>query len=394
MRVGSKAVIFTLTTMMVAFLTGVTYLTPGSTVSAQAPAAAAAGPKPQMAEDVYKDIKVLRGIPVDEFLGTMGVFTNSLTLCCGNCHVGAGTADPKWEADHPRKTVARRMVQMVQKLNKENFGGRQVVTCWTCHRGSLDPAVTAPLDFAYGQTEAPEPDVIRSATGTAVPTVDQILDKYVAAIGGAANVNKITSYIAKGTSILYGDVGKGDPAEIYAKAPGFGMIIHQPDGDVARVFDGKDAYFQLPLTVTPQYPLLGTFRDGAAFDAAMAFPWKIKSFFTTWRVGNSERIEDVEVNVIQGRLPSGMIGTLYFDKNTGILKRMIRLSTTVVGRVPTQIDYLDYKPVQGAGVQLPFTINYTWTGQRDAWTLTEYRINAAVDASKFAKPAPKTAALQ
>src|SRR5471032_790846 len=105
MRVGSKVVIFTLTVLMVAFLTGVTFVTPGTTVFAQSPAVPAGGAKPQMAEDVYKNVTVLKGIPVDEFLGTMGVFTTSLTLCYGNCHTGAGTAYPKWEDDPPRKNV-------------------------------------------------------------------------------------------------------------------------------------------------------------------------------------------------------------------------------------------------------------------------------------------------
>ena len=92
-----------------------------------------------MSEAVFKNIQVLKGIPVDEFMGTMGVFTTSLSLCCGNCHTGAGTSNPKWEDDPPRKRTARAMVPMVQNINKTNFGGRQVVTCWTCHRGQSEP---------------------------------------------------------------------------------------------------------------------------------------------------------------------------------------------------------------------------------------------------------------
>ena len=396
MKLGSKALIFTLTTLMVVFLTGLAFVTQDATVSAQAPAAGArpapapAGPKPQMSEDVYKNVTVLKGIPVDEFLGTMGVFSTSLTLCCGNCHTGAGTSNPKWEDDPPLKRTTRRMVTMVQKINKDNFNGRQVVTCWTCHHGSTSPSVTAPLDFAYGDSQPQLPDVLRKAVQGAAPSLDQILDKYIQALGGAAQVAKLTSYVAKGTSILYGDVGKGDPAEIYAKAPnGFAMLIHQPDGDVARTFDGKEAWFQLPLTVTPQYPLLATYRDGAAFDAAMAFPWKIKDFFTNWRVADPTRIDDVEVNVIQGSTPAGMIGTLYFDKQTGLLKRMIRYANSAVGRVPTQIDYSDYRPV--AGVQMPFSFNYTWVSQRDSWTLTEYQPNVQIDGAKFGKPVLRAA---
>ena len=62
----------------------------------------------------FKNIQVLKGIPVDEFMGTMGLFSAALNVCCGDCHTGAGTSNPKWEADPPRKVIARRMVQMVQ----------------------------------------------------------------------------------------------------------------------------------------------------------------------------------------------------------------------------------------------------------------------------------------
>src|ERR1700674_1763433 len=98
----------------------------------------------------FKNVKALTDIPVDEFMGTMGLFSAALSYCCGDCHTGAGTDNPKWEADPPRKIMARRMTQMVKAINKDNFGGGQSVTCWTCHRGSPGPAVTPSLDTIYG----------------------------------------------------------------------------------------------------------------------------------------------------------------------------------------------------------------------------------------------------
>src|SRR5579872_1874370 len=99
-------------------------------------AQAQAAPRAQMSEVAFKNIKVLKGIPVDEFMGTMGLFSAALSVCCKDCHTGAGTSNPKWEDDPPKKLIARRMVEMVNTINKTNFGGRQVVTCWTCHRGA------------------------------------------------------------------------------------------------------------------------------------------------------------------------------------------------------------------------------------------------------------------
>src|SRR4051812_30481356 len=86
-------------------------------VLARAQAPAAARP-PQMSEQAFKNIQVLKGIPVDEFMGTMGLFSAALSVCCGDCHVGAGTSNPQWEADPPRKQMARKMVTMVNAINR------------------------------------------------------------------------------------------------------------------------------------------------------------------------------------------------------------------------------------------------------------------------------------
>jgi photosynthetic reaction center cytochrome c subunit len=340
--------------------------------------------KPQMAEEAYKNIQVLKGIPVDEFLGTMGIIAVSLGMDCTACHTGAGTSNPKWEDDPPRKQMARLMIRMVQNINRTSFGGRQVVTCFSCHRGQYTPPVTTPLDFAYGAVDLIPPDVLPQATSGA-PSLDQVFDRFVQAAGGAARTGAITSYIAKGRGLLFGEVGDGEPAEIYARAPNqIAQLIHLREGMVARTFDGSTAWFQLPLTVTPQYQLNATLAEGARFEAAMAFPWRIRSFFTNWRTSYPTFIEGTEVDVVQGSTAAGMIGTLYFDKQTGLLKRSVRYANTVIGRMPTQIDYSDYRPV--AGVMMPFKFNYSWVSQREEWTLTEYQTNVTIDATRFGKP--------
>ena len=74
--------------------------------------------RPQMSDEVFKNVQILKGIPVDEFMGTMGLFSAALTVCCGDCHTGAGTSNPRWEDDPPRKRTARRMMQMVAAINR------------------------------------------------------------------------------------------------------------------------------------------------------------------------------------------------------------------------------------------------------------------------------------
>ena len=394
MKWFSKGAIFTVATVTIAWLTSIAFATGAvPTLYAQQPSssqvAAATPATPQLSEKVFKNVQVLKGIPVDEFMGTMGLFAAALSADCSECHTGAGTETPKWEDDPPRKRTARNMITMVQNINKTSFGGRQVVTCWTCHRGQLSPSVTPPLDFAYGEAVVNPPDIL-ARDPNAAKTVDQIFEKLIQAEGGAARVNALSSYSAKGKSLLFGEVGEGNPAELFAKADGhFASYVHQQEGDVVRAYDGMNGWWQLPLTVTPQYPLTATLLEGQRFDAAMAFPWKMRTFFNNWRVSFGQTIEGVDVDVIQGSLPSGMIGTLYFDKKTGLLKRYIRYANTMVGRIPTQVDYGDYRDV--AGVKLPFKYSYGWVSERDDWTMTGYEANPTIDNSKFGRPDPKTA---
>jgi photosynthetic reaction center cytochrome c subunit len=341
--------------------------------------------RPILSEAAFKNIQVLKGIPVDEFMGTMGLFSAALNVCCGDCHVGAGGDNPQWDADTiPRKRTARRMVTMVNNINRDNFGGAQVVTCWTCHRGNSNPATTPPLDSIYGDAVVVPPDVLPQATANSgAPSVDQVFDKYIQALGGAARVAALTSYTSKGTSHLFGET-QNDPAEVYAKAPSLlATFIHQRGGDLARTWDGRDAWVMLPLTVVGEYQLNAGALEGAKLDAQMAFPGGLKQFFKTWRVGFPTTLEGREVNILQGTAP-GLLGTFYFDKQTGLLTRMVRMATSAVGRVPTQVDYSDYRPV--AGVMMPFKWTYAWVSGREEYEMKEIQPNVPVDTAKFAKP--------
>jgi hypothetical protein len=340
----------------------------------------------QMSESAFKNITALKGIPVDEFMGTMGLFAAALSFCCKDCHTGAGTSNPKWEDDPPRKVTARRMIQMVKTINQTNFNGRQVVTCWTCHRGSPSPAITPPIDTIYGDAIFTPTDILPAANiATAgTPPADQILDKYIQALGGAGSLAKLTSYTAKGTSHLFGEVQE-DQAEISAKAPNLlATVVHQREGDVARTFDGKEAWVMLPLTVVGQYPLNASALEGAKLDAQLAFPGGLKQFFTTWRVTYPSVVNGRPVYVVQGTGASGLVATFYFDKQTGLLTRMVRYAASAVGRVPTQIDYSDYRPVNG--VMMSYKWTYGWISGREEYTITQVQPNVPVDAAKFAKP--------
>jgi photosynthetic reaction center cytochrome c subunit len=330
---------------------------------------------------------VLKGIPVDEFMSTMGVFSAALGMSCEDCHAAN---DSKWENfaldTSPRKLRARGMIQMMSAINKSYFGGRQVVTCYSCHRGSDRPKVTASLANLYGAGPPEEPDdIIAQAPGQ--PPADQILDKYLQALGGAQRLANLTSFVAKGTNSGYGPEGGKRPVEIYAKAPGQRTtVIHTDNGDSTTTCDGSAGWIAAPLRPVPVLTLTATDLDGAKLDAELAFPARIKQALGRWRVGFPATIDDRDVQVVQGTTAGGVIATLYFDAESGLLVRLVRYSNSVVGRIPTQIDYADYRDV--SGVKMPFRWTVTWLDGRENFELSEVLANTPIEAAKFTKPAP------
>src|SRR5215472_16503468 len=115
--------------------------------------------KPQMSDQAFKNIQVLRGIPVNEFMNVMGFFSASLGMNCTDCHTAdsAGNWD-KYADDTQLKNTARRMVLMENLINRSDFGNIQMVTCYTCHRGFQKPDVVPSLADQYGPPPPVDPD--------------------------------------------------------------------------------------------------------------------------------------------------------------------------------------------------------------------------------------------
>ena len=314
--------------------------------------------RPQMAEEVFKNVQVLKGIPVDEFMDTMGMFAASLSLNCIDCHV-AESVD-KWErfADEtPLKRIARTMLLMVTAINKENFKGVRSVSCYTCHRGDLRPKVVPSLVVQYS-APVEDPNEVEIPPNAKGPSPDEVFNKYIQALGGAQRVASLTSFTAKGTFIGFETEQTKVPVDIFAKAPAQRTtVVHTRLGDSVRVYDGRAAWIAAPDRPLPLMTLTGGNLEGSRIDAILSFPAQLKQAFTLWRVG-ATAIDDKDVVVLQGTSPRQPPVNLYFD-NAGLLVRVVRLVDTAVGRVPTQIDYGDYRDV--AGVKMPFHWTVTWT---------------------------------
>src|ERR1700688_2290186 len=356
----------------------------GAVAWAQAPAA-----KTQTAGEAFKNVttSTLKGLTVSDFLGSMGVMAAALGYDCADCHIAAGTDKVNWEFDTPKKKTARKMVEMVAGINRTNFSGVQMVTCWTCHHGRFMPATTIGLDALYGTPNDERNDIVTPGEG--VPTATQILDKYIQALGGAQRLAGLTSFIATGTSLGYEGLGGGGSFQIFAKAPNQRTTLivfkdHPERGDNTRVYNGSAGLIKSPRGLFAEFELTGSELDGARLDAMMSFPGQIKQILNNWRVGSPDSIGSSEVNVLQGTGPRGLLGTLYFDTKTGLLVRMVRYTASPIGRIPTQLDYSDYRDVNG--IKFPFKYTFSWLDGRDSFQLTDVKTNVPIDAAKFGKP--------
>jgi hypothetical protein len=352
---------------------------------AQAPAAGSKGPT---AGEYFKNVTTpsLKVLPVADFMTSMGVISADLGLDCADCHPGAGTDHVNWIIDTRPKITARKMIEMVGAINKANFGGAQMVTCWTCHHGRMTPASSITLDKLYGTPNDEHDDLVTQAPGE--PTGAQVLDKFIAAIGGAQKLAGVTSFIATGTSLGYEGLGGGGAFQIFAKAPDQRTTTitfkdHPERGDSTRSYNGKTGWVKQPRAAVAEYEYTGSELDGVRMDALMLFPGQLKEVLKGLRT-NTADLGDKDAEVVQGSGPGGILVTLYFDKKTNLLVRYVRFTKTPAGRAPVQIDYDDYRDVNG--VKFPFKYTFSWLDGKDTFEIKDVKTNVTIDPAIFGRP--------
>jgi photosynthetic reaction center cytochrome c subunit len=338
------------------------------------PAHAQPAPAGKTAEQAFKNIQALQGTPADQVFPAMQFIAASLGVECDFCHV-QGKFDSD---DKPAKKTARKMIAMTLAINKDSFNSRKEVTCYSCHRGSHDPVGTPPVLTSDAEPEHAE---AAPAAAVATPTADQILDKYVAAVGGADALHKISTRVSKGN---IGVGGHETPIEVFAKAPDKRMsVTYAASGDSITAFDGQGGW--LGNTGRPARDMSGQEAEAAKLDADFYFATHVKEIFSSFRVGRPDKIGDQPVNTVicmrQGQPPV----RLFFDQSSGLLLRQVRYTDTPVGRNPTQIDYADYREVDG--VKVPFRWTLARVNGRFTIQIQEARQNVPIDDAKFAKPA-------
>ena len=336
------------------------------------------------AEQVFKNITELKGTPADQLAPAMQFIASSLGVDCNFCHVqGKMDLDEK-----PAKKTARSMMAMQAEINKANFRGQRQVTCYSCHRGSARPVNTPPV-LESDAPARPTPEAATpaaSTTGSTTPpaqtvTADQILEKYVTALGGPDAIRKITTRVQTG-KILAG--GSETPIEVFTKAPNKRVTIsHGASGDSFTAFDGMAGW--MGNTGRPAREMSATESMASGLDAEFALALRIKEIFPQLRRGRPEEVGGVACEVLNGAGPGRPPVRLYFDSRTGLLVRLVRYADTPLGRNPTQIDYADYREQDGVKTPLRWTLSRP--NGRFTIQIAEVKNNVPVDDAKFLKPA-------
>ena len=345
---------------------------------------AQAGDAPPMTDTAFKNVQLLKGIPVDTFFDAMGMFANAMGNDCTYCHAPTAALDrDAFAIATPRIQRARQMIVMMNAINKQYFAGQPRVTCFTCHAGNQSPRSDPNIALQY--STPPEDPNVRDFPTDPTGSPDQIFDRYLQAVGGTARLAALKSFTAKGTYEGFDTAFAKVPVEIFAQAPNrYTTTVRMSAGDSVRVYNGTGGWIAGPDTPVPLVTLTSGNLDRARLEALVAFPVGLKQAFAQWRVGRAV-MNDEEVRVLQAAENGQPVVNLYFDES-GMLVRLVRWTVTPVGFVPTQIDYSDFRDV--AGVKIPFRRRVSQTYMQMTVELSDVQPNTTIDAARFTRPAP------
>jgi hypothetical protein len=350
--------------------------------SAQAVLSASEG---KTADQVYKNITALRGTPANELNQSMHLMKGALGVDCLYCHI-----EREWEKDvKPPKQTARTMILMMMDLNRTQFAGRPVVTCYTCHNGRPVPADMPVFPVLEPKEEAK----------LALPTVDQILTRYVEALGGEQAIRKVTSLVITGTQFIPTGPGGTVPTpaivERYLKAPNFSVTIYRtPAYAISQGFDGKMAWSQDQMGRVTEAVTLDNRRAMRAAD--FYEPLNLKPQYAQMTVRGIEKVNDRDAYVVVGVPREDTPEWLYFDTQTGLLLRKQTVLPTPIGNSPFRMDFEDYRDT-GSGVKVPFLIHMNPANPRTELApeatlrVTKVEANKPIEAAKLARPESRPA---
>jgi len=356
-------------------------------------------PAEKTVDQVFKNIKVLNGMPQSKLYPTMRFMAASLGFQCGNCHIIGNRGIEAAADDKPEKQTARQMIKMVIEINQTLFRGNPTVSCYTCHRGHRTPqgAPVLPLAIPSPRSSNGTPatgSTMPSTSMSGLPSADDVLNKYLVAIGGKAATDRITSCVVKGTTTTA--IGQVVAYEAEQAVPDKGhetFAIQNVSGrtcagdsrcEYERVINGRQGWLKSGAGVQE---LVGE----QLADQKLSFPLfqilKLKDQYASFRVSGRDKIDDRDVYVLSALRLDDKLERLYFDVKNGLLRRRISYLRSLVGTIPQQTDFEDYHEVDGS--RLPFTIRMAFADPGSLPIIrkfAEIKLNVPVAESKFDKP--------
>ena len=349
---------------------------------------AAQVPGPQPAEQFYKNIRVLKGMPAHLMQPTMQLMEIALGVHCVYCHDPDNT---KRDSDvKPQKEIARRMIQMVADLNRTQFAGREVVTCFTCHQGSTRPATVLPYNGEEGGSGP-------TAVAGQMPTPAQLLERYTAALGGAEAIAKVSSRTLRGNVTNFNHVDQVHPErapttvtpiEILVKGSDKRMTIQRNiAANAVNTYNGAASWTRAGNA--PAADLRPDLVEVARLENAVMFPSEFTRLLTNLRVEGQEKVGERTAWVVAGSSQWLPQVRLYFDRETAYLLSLSYQQKSHYCCHVFRIDFDDFYVTNGIRLPTEWTVN----GPRES--ILEYEIDAVevtpLDDARFARPPAATA---
>lgn len=332
-------------------------------------------PAQKTAGEVYKNIQVLKELRASELDGVMNFMSAALGVGCTYCHTNPWDSDEK-----TAKLAARRMILMTRVINSEHFSGNPAVTCYTCHRGQHNSVPNPPPDLATSHSE----DLTIPAKPAAMPSTDEIIGRYIRAIGGDVAIQEIKTLVSRGTETTTNRMTPPAtvPIEIYQTTANKLLIIrNNPRGTSTEAFDGVKGWTK---DARGSRELDGKELADAVRDADFLRYVNLRATYPQMRVLTKEKVGDREAYVVGATSRDDSREKLYFDVRTGLLIRKYVAFKTAFGTIPEVTAFDRYREVNG--VKLPFTIAWSCPPFGSVKKFVDIKLNVSIADSKFASP--------
>lgn len=224
-------------------------------------------------------------------------------------------------------------------------------------------------------------------------TADDVIDKYLAAIGGRAALGKLTSRSTIGTMTLSTPAGDiSGPVELLNQQPNKTRMLIKMDLTslgagpmvVDQRFDGTSGYVLDSLRGNRDITgnQLENMKNGVFPNPFLNY----KERGVTVELAGKEKVGEREAYVLIFKPRTGSVGRQFIDAESYLpIKLVAKIEVPQVGEVEQTTEFSDYRDVDG--IKIPFTVKATSAVQSFTIAITKVEHNPKIDEALFSKPA-------